>query len=226
MIKKRHIVAIVSIAVISFLFGTTLNVTVASDGENPFDTLWGAIHGLQSGMDRLNDTLSSRIEDLEEENALLRTDIETLQGQIDSLNATVLELQDRVDVMEVNAISHTTIRIVFSENYRADYLRLAFIGLSILQCHNYTADTGQTPEILLNYVQYGKRTPMEIFLEVSFLTETVRLDLYKYADHAGANSYTTDIYNQAGELIEHIYFHSDAGGGDTMTVYLNAADFV
>jgi len=55
LIKKRQIVAIVSIAVVSFLVGTMFNVTVATDGGNPFDSLWEVLCGLESRIEALEE---------------------------------------------------------------------------------------------------------------------------------------------------------------------------
>ena len=47
-LKKKQAIMMVSIAVVSFLIGTTLNVmTMATDGGNPFDKIWGEIHDLK-----------------------------------------------------------------------------------------------------------------------------------------------------------------------------------
>lgn len=51
MIRKRQIVALVSIAVVSFLVGTSM----ATDGGNPFNSLWNAIFGLESRVETLEE---------------------------------------------------------------------------------------------------------------------------------------------------------------------------
>jgi len=48
-IKKRQIVALVSIVVVSFLIGTSL----AATGGNPFDMIWEAIEDLQDQIDEI-----------------------------------------------------------------------------------------------------------------------------------------------------------------------------
>ena len=69
MLKKRQVISLVSIAVISFLIGTTFNVvSMASDGGNPWNRVWEAIS--------------------------------ELQGNVDSLNASDLDLQDIVEMLE------------------------------------------------------------------------------------------------------------------------------
>ena len=51
MLRKRQVATIVSIAVVSFLIGTS----VATDGGNPFDALWNAFYGLESRVEALED---------------------------------------------------------------------------------------------------------------------------------------------------------------------------
>ena len=50
MFKKKQVLTLIGIAIISFLIGTTLsNATLAIDvGGNPFDKIWGAITELQA----------------------------------------------------------------------------------------------------------------------------------------------------------------------------------
>jgi len=57
MIKKKQVIAILSIALISFLIGTG----VASDGGNPFEAIWTAVYDLESKVD----VLEARIRALE-----------------------------------------------------------------------------------------------------------------------------------------------------------------
>ena len=60
MLKKRHIVEIVSVAVIAFLLGTMLNynlLTMAgkeddNDDGSPWDRVWTAISELESKVDK------------------------------------------------------------------------------------------------------------------------------------------------------------------------------
>lgn len=51
MIRKRQIVALMSIVVVSFLIGTSL----ATDGKNPFDRLWDAFFSLESRVETLEE---------------------------------------------------------------------------------------------------------------------------------------------------------------------------
>ncbi len=46
MFKKKQILTVVSIAIISFLIGTTFNVMANDFGGNPFDKIWEAIYDL------------------------------------------------------------------------------------------------------------------------------------------------------------------------------------
>jgi len=48
-IKKKQVVIMVSIAVVSFLIGTSM----ATDGGNPFVALWDAVYGLESRIEAL-----------------------------------------------------------------------------------------------------------------------------------------------------------------------------
>ena len=60
MLKKRVVIAMISIAVISFLIGTTLNVvTSASNVGNPFDKIWEAIYDLQDRVTSLEESTNS-----------------------------------------------------------------------------------------------------------------------------------------------------------------------
>lgn len=71
MLRKKQVITIVSIAVASFLIGTTFNVvTMATDGGNPWDKVWTAILGLRAKVDSLNTSLAdleSRVGIIEEE---------------------------------------------------------------------------------------------------------------------------------------------------------------
>lgn len=59
MIKKRQVLTLVSIAVISFLIGTTFSITtLAMDGRNPFDKIWEAIYGLQDRVSTIEEQSS------------------------------------------------------------------------------------------------------------------------------------------------------------------------
>jgi len=53
-LKKKQIVAMVSVAAISFLIGTMFNVmTMATDGGNPWNKVWEAIYELEAQVDEL-----------------------------------------------------------------------------------------------------------------------------------------------------------------------------
>lgn len=68
MLRKKQVVTIVCIAVASFLVGTIFNVTMATDGGNPFDAIWEAICGVESDVDNLNASLvelEGRVSELE-----------------------------------------------------------------------------------------------------------------------------------------------------------------
>lgn len=62
MLRKKQVLALASILVISFLVGTTFNATTMPKGGTPFDMIWDEIHGLQSGIRNC----LARIETLEE----------------------------------------------------------------------------------------------------------------------------------------------------------------
>ena len=97
MIKKRQIIVVMSIALVSFLIGTSM----ATDGGNPFDALWEAVGGLQSRVDSLNSTLTSRFERLELFINISIFDLLLEQiDRIDSLNASYLDLLDQVETLE------------------------------------------------------------------------------------------------------------------------------
>jgi len=122
MIKKRYLM-ILSLAIVSVLGGSLLytSITFSKEEEKPTpvdvvnlpvdeegnlkvklvdNELWQAIIDLHSEINSLNATLTSRIEDLEGQITLLQTEIDTLQIQIDSLNASYLDLLDRVELLE------------------------------------------------------------------------------------------------------------------------------
>ena len=61
MLKKRQAIMMVSIAVVSFVIGTTFNVTVASNGGNPFDNIWEILRVHQGKLE----ILEARVEALE-----------------------------------------------------------------------------------------------------------------------------------------------------------------
>jgi hypothetical protein len=75
---KKQVGMIVSIAVVSFLIGTS----VATEGGNPFDALWETIHNLQSDVSDLNASLVEQT------------------NRTDSLNASYLDLLNRLEALE------------------------------------------------------------------------------------------------------------------------------
>jgi len=53
-LRKKQLIMMVSIAVVSFLIGTTFNsMTMASDGGNPWDRVWEVIYELEAQVDEL-----------------------------------------------------------------------------------------------------------------------------------------------------------------------------
>lgn len=106
MLKKKHVLTTISVAVMFFLVGTMLNMNLTVSGgrgkEGKDEDLWKAIDELQSQIDNLNATLTSRIEDLEGQMTILQNGLEAQQTRIDSLNTLHLELQDRVNALELN----------------------------------------------------------------------------------------------------------------------------
>jgi hypothetical protein len=59
MLKKKQVLTMISIAVMSFLIGTTFNImSFAEDSDgNPFDEIWDAIYELEAGVGSLNQTI-------------------------------------------------------------------------------------------------------------------------------------------------------------------------
>ena len=51
MLRTRQVAVVVSIAVVSFLIGTS----VATEGGNPFDQIWDAFNGLESRVETLEE---------------------------------------------------------------------------------------------------------------------------------------------------------------------------
>lgn len=92
-IKKRQILTLASITIISFLIGTmfNMNFVVSGDGKGKEkdEDLWKAISELQSKVDSLNDTLTSRIEELE---------------------GSLVELHNKIDLVEEKSNQTRTIR--------------------------------------------------------------------------------------------------------------------
>ena len=64
LVKEKQIVAIMSIAAISFLLGTTINFVATASGGNPWDKVWTAISELQRGIRNIEESVSetSRVE--------------------------------------------------------------------------------------------------------------------------------------------------------------------
>lgn len=99
MLRKKQVVSIVSIVLVSFLIGTVFNVAVAKkDGGNPIDAIWEAIYGLQSRTDSLNSSLT----DLK---ASLEAKITDLENLVDSLNASLIEQKERTDSLNASLTS-------------------------------------------------------------------------------------------------------------------------
>jgi len=95
-IRKKQVIVVMSIALVSFLIGTSM----ATDGGNPWDKVWTAIIELQNRVNNLNSTLTSEMErldakivDLQGQIEVLQSDIGTLQTRIDSLDASLLRLE-------------------------------------------------------------------------------------------------------------------------------------
>ena len=54
MFKKKQVLTLVSIAVISFIIGTMFNaIAMAKDGGNPFDKIWEAIYDLEERLESI-----------------------------------------------------------------------------------------------------------------------------------------------------------------------------
>lgn len=70
MLKRKQVLTMVSIAIISFLIGTMFNLTSIATGSSgsPWDRVWTAISELRSGADDLNASLlelETRVSELE-----------------------------------------------------------------------------------------------------------------------------------------------------------------
>jgi len=59
--KKKQILVVVSVAVISFLIGTTFNVMANDFGGNPFDKIWEAIHDLDERLRAVEEKIAPTI---------------------------------------------------------------------------------------------------------------------------------------------------------------------
>jgi hypothetical protein len=58
--KKKQVLSMVSIAVISFLIGTTLNVMATASNGNPWDNVWEAIFNLQARVTSLEESTNTK----------------------------------------------------------------------------------------------------------------------------------------------------------------------
>lgn len=81
MLRKKQVVAIVSIVVVSFLIGTSM----ATDGGNPFDKMWEAISGLQSETSELRTDYNNLMDDFTE----LKNNLTELTLQYEELKENV-----------------------------------------------------------------------------------------------------------------------------------------
>jgi len=101
MFKKKQMLIVSSIVVTSFLLGSMFNMnSIASGGSSsPWDKVWTAVSELQTRVDGINDTLTSRIENLEAQIADLQTDTATLQSQITEMNACLKFVEGYVETM-------------------------------------------------------------------------------------------------------------------------------
>jgi len=106
--KKKQVITVVSIVVISFLIGTLFNMNFVASGGKGKDRdedLWKAISELQSQIESLNSTLTSKTEELEGQMMVLQTNFTTLQTQIDVFNALLVSMQSEVDTLNATAVS-------------------------------------------------------------------------------------------------------------------------
>ena len=55
MLKRKQIIVVISIALVSFLIGTSM----AADGRNPFDKIWKEIYDLQARVTSLEESTNS-----------------------------------------------------------------------------------------------------------------------------------------------------------------------
>jgi len=76
MLKKKHVLTIMSVAVLSFLIGTMFNLsTVVSGGSSsPWDRVWASISELQTKVDSLNATLTE-----------MNSTLESLEGYVETM---------------------------------------------------------------------------------------------------------------------------------------------
>ena len=88
MLKKKQVVAIVSVALVCFLIGTSM----ASDGGNPWNRVWEEIYVLQSGMEWTH----VEIETLHEDVQILDNSVVELQSKVNTLEARVEELEGQM----------------------------------------------------------------------------------------------------------------------------------
>jgi len=60
MLGKKQIVTMVSIAIMSFLVGTTVNFVAVASDRNPFDKIWEVIYDLQARVTALEQGASTK----------------------------------------------------------------------------------------------------------------------------------------------------------------------
>jgi multiple sugar transport system substrate-binding protein len=89
MLKKKQIIVIVTIALVSFLMGTMLNINSVAIGSDdygiPFDKIWEAIYGLQA-----------RVTSLEERQEQTETILEELQETISDIEERLRAVEERI----------------------------------------------------------------------------------------------------------------------------------
>ncbi len=110
MLRKTQVLTVVSIALVSFLIGTLFNMNPLAIGKDeddgsPWEQVWTAIAGLQSQIEDVNETLTSKTEELEEQMMVLQTDATALQTQIDVLSALLISMQSEVDTLNATVVS-------------------------------------------------------------------------------------------------------------------------
>jgi len=57
MSRKKQVVTMVSIAIISFLLGTSVNFVATARDRNPFDEIWKAIYDLQRRVESIEESI-------------------------------------------------------------------------------------------------------------------------------------------------------------------------
>lgn len=118
MLKKKQVITLVSIAIISFLVGTTFNViTIATDSSrNPWDMVWEAFYDLEAQVQSLNQTVHSLNQNLEN----LRPEIVT------AYNPTIIRLLkdrwiDTVSILNVELSEGTTVLAIATMEIACDH---------------------------------------------------------------------------------------------------------